>query len=541
MRHWLPIPSGLQVEQIRTNEEKHHLIIEVSVTLQEASCPQCQQVSRRIHSRYQRQVADLPCFDWQTYWHLSVRRFFCPNPACSQQIFAERLPEVVAPWGRRTQRLAQVQQQIGLLNGGIAGQRLTQLCHLPTSLHTLLRLVRQMPLPSKPTPRVLGVDDWAIAKGHTYGTVLVDLETHAPVDLLPDRSASTLAAWLQAHPGVEIISRDRGGAYAEGSRLGAPQALQVADRWHLFKNLSAAVLEVFEKHRRAFRQLTIETDAELDLFTPVQLDQLCDRQPNQPPPQRQVLRRTARVERYQAVRQRFALGWSISAIARTLHLDRKTVRKYAYAETFPERQPRPPALSVLQPYKAFIVRRWNEGCHNGAQLLNEIRDQGYHGSRSVMAQFVTQLRRLQPQLGPLQSDEPDSAAHLTPRQATWLILQPPDQLTPTGLGRIATLRTLHPQLATAIDLAQAFTHFVRHHAGDQLAAWLTQAKQSDLPAFRRFAKGIDRDFPAVHAGITEIWSNGQVEGHINRVKFLKRQMYGRAHFDLLRLRVLHRT
>lgn len=212
---------------------------------------------------------------------LTVRTFRCDTSTCPRRIFTERLPEVVAPYARRTLRLAEVLRLLALALGGAAGSRPVAPLQLATSPATLLRLIRCTPLRTQPAPQVLGVDDWSQRRRKTCGTILVDLERRAVVDLLPDRTAETLAAWLRERPGIDIISRDRFGAHAEAARTEAPQARQVADRWHLLRNL-AETLEAVLLHRRAALRAAVagattaratspETDAAAGPLTPTRL------------------------------------------------------------------------------------------------------------------------------------------------------------------------------------------------------------------------------------------------------------------------------
>jgi len=241
----LPDPKQLRLDWIDLENQTLHLVL--SPTSLHAVCPDCCQESVRIHSRYTRKPADLPCSGFAVQLHLSIRRFFCDNPACPRRTFTERLPNIVASFARRTNRLVEAQRAIGFSDGGEAGARLTTKLGMPTSPDTLLRMINAAPEFEATRPRVLGVDDWAMRKRHSYGTILVDLERHQVVDLLPDRKPETLAHWLSEHPGVEIISRDRGQEYIDGIAQGAPQVIQVADRFHLLQNLLEVVERLFKR------------------------------------------------------------------------------------------------------------------------------------------------------------------------------------------------------------------------------------------------------------------------------------------------------
>lgn len=248
-------PASVQLDTMSVTDTTVDLVLRSAES--EATCPACGQSSHTIHSRYVRTLADLPWAGLSVRIQLHARTFFCHIPTCQRAIFTERLPQRVLPYARRTLRLRQAQRSLGLELGGEAGARTARQQGLPTSPDTLLRLVRQAPARQRAPPRVLGVDDWALRKGQVYGTILVDLEQHQPIALLPDRRADRLAEWLQSHPGVEIISRDRATAYAAGALRGAPNAIHVADRLHLLQNVRAALQRFLERNQALLRQAAV--------------------------------------------------------------------------------------------------------------------------------------------------------------------------------------------------------------------------------------------------------------------------------------------
>ena len=223
---------GCRVEQIMpTSPDVLH--IATRGIRPSSRCPQCGRASRAVHSRYRRKAADLPSLGREVCIGLIVRRFYCQNAACSRQTFSECLPDLVAPYARRTCRLAGAQIRVGAALGGNAGARLLRHLAMPASADTVLRLVQRKPLPAPEPPRVVGVDDWALRKGCTYGTVVVDLERRRVLNLLPDRTAETLAGWLRNQPAIEAVARDCSTEYARGITLGAPKAVQIADWWRV--------------------------------------------------------------------------------------------------------------------------------------------------------------------------------------------------------------------------------------------------------------------------------------------------------------------
>jgi transposase len=386
------------------------------------------------------------------------------------------------------------------------------------------------------TPRLLGVDDWAWRKGRSYGTILCDLEQHRVVDLLPDRLAETFADWLRRHPGIEVISRDRASGYAEGARAGAPQAEQVADRWHLLKNLSDTLERLLLHHAFASRPKTKSGHQKLQ-----------DEKSTAPQARlttAQQLRREQRQARYVEVHALYKQGWSLQAIAQEVGIDRGTVSYFVRSQAYPELktpQQHRRREAPLERYLPYLQERWKAGCHNGMQLWREIRAQGYTGSASSVRPYIALLRQAPGE--PLSLNAPlqkrKTSTRSSSQRLVTLALRLADHLTTQEQAELDRFCAAHASISPAITLTQAFAQMVRQRSGGKLDECIAQAQGSPWPELQQFANGVASDKAAVLAALHRVESNGQVEGQINRLKLIKRQMYGRAKFDLLRQRVLH--
>jgi transposase len=494
-----------------------------------AVCPSCGGVSTHGHSSYSRRLADLPWQGRLVELHVCVRRFRCANFHCRRRIFAERLA-ITQPKARRTLRLREIQQQVGLALGGEPGSRLAGQLAMPVSGDTLLRLIRSWtPAPAVP-PRSIGVDDWAWRRGHRYGTIICDLERRRVIDLLPDCTDATLACWLRQHgKSVAVVSRDRAGAYAEGIRTGAPQAVQVADRWHLMVNASEALRRVLDQHSRELREAARfgmpQDGTPLAATRKHRAVTQSERQRAERHEQRQV--------RYEEIARLHREGVPIRRITSRLGVARNTVRRWLRAgEAVIYR--RAPGASVLDRYRGYVERRWAEGCRNSAQLWRELRDQGFEGGYDIVRRWAIRRRALDTastdQERPLPSWRVPSS-----RRAARLLTAPAETLTQTDRQFVDTLTGLSPEIRIAADAVNEFARILRERDAAAFEAWLTAAQTT---ALRGFVAGIRGDIAAVRAALSRPWSNGPVEGQVNRLKMLKRQMYGRAKFDLLRNRVL---
>ena len=484
----------------------------------QAACTGCGVVSQRVHSSYRRQLADSASGGQEVLIDLQVRRFLCANPECARTTFAEQVPGLTTRYGRRTCTLQAVLQAVALALGGRAGARLTGRLACAVSRSTLVRLIRAAADPDNQTPLVLGVDDFALRKGHVYGTILIDIETRRPVDMLPERSAESFRAWLDAHPGVEIICRDRGGCYAEGAAQGAPLAIQVADRWHLWHNLAEAVERAVARHRSCLQ------DPPPDPGTGPPAAQA------EPAPEAGLAARTR--ARHTEIHAALARGLTLTEISRTLRLDPKTVRRYATAATADELIPgaRLTQPGLLGAHHAYLRQRWDEGIRSTQRLHAELRDRGYLGSLRTLRRLTAQLRR--DTVVPAPPPAPPAK-----KVASW-ILTPPADLNDDDRAALAKITGRCAELTATRDLVREFAGMLCHRHGERLEAWARQAEASPVSELRGFSKGLRSDWAAVTAGLTVSYSSGAVEGHVNRIKMIKRQMYGRAKPDLLRKRVL---
>jgi transposase len=551
----VPDPTSLQLDHLAADE--HGLTIVLATKHPTVCCPDCEQPSRRVYSWYRRTVADLPWQGRPVRLRLRTRRWVCSNSACSRRIFTERLPGVVAPYARRTARLAVVVEAIALALGGEGGARILAALGVVLSPDTLLYAIRVARRPAAPPPRVVGIDDWTWRRGRRFGTILVDLERHAVIDLLPDRTTDSVVRWLERQPQVAVIARDRGGVYAEAAAKGAPQATQVADRWHLLHNLAGVLEEFLLQHRAALRHAAMQPDSSPQApaapdapSTPLGFGASPASAPGPLTPTRPRLgqqraeqasrQRHARlVEQYETIRRLHAAGADVADIARRVGVSRRTVYRYRDLPEPPD-PPRPRrSRRLLTSYEPYLLQRWEAGCHNGMRLYREIREQGYAYGASNVMRFVAQLRRDEAAGQPAGTSRRAAAAQApTARHVAGLFLRRPADLKPDQQAYLDHLQGARTAVATAYRLTQTFAAMVRERGGERLDDWLAEAESSNVAALRRFAKGLRKDLAAVRAGLIEQWSNGPTEGFVHKVKLVKRQAYGRAGFAVLRQRVV---
>lgn len=545
------LPSSLQVETLTL--EDHGLTLDVQVPTPTAPCPTCAQSATRVHSDYRRTLADLPWATLPVRLSLQVRRFFCDTPSCRRQTFTERVPTVARPYAHTTTRASQAQCDTGLVLGGAAGARQRARQGLPGSRQTVLRRVRGYQPAPGPAPHVIGIDDWAKRKGHTYGTIVVDLERGCPVDLLDDRLAETVAAWLRARPEVTVVARDRADAYASGVTQGAPQAVQVADRWHLLKNLREAV-EVELCQRPALpwapplpeaQSLAPAAPGPLGLETTdvVHIVPTAETPAGSRAAVARLARRTQRLAQYERARALRDDGYTWAVVAQQVGVPPRTLRYWFAREGFPERKRRTGARSSLAPYRAYLRQRWEAGEHSATQLWHEVRTHGFRGGYRSVARVLAPWRQRQKgrkrQSATAAVPTPPGPPALTARQMAYSLLRRPEQRTETEQSQLLQVQQADPLLATLATHTETFVQMVRERAAERLDSWLEGVLASPWRELKRFAQGLRQDYAAVKAAVTWPYSNGPTEGHVNRLKLFKRQMYGRAQLDLLRQRVLH--
>ncbi|MFF4449779.1 ISL3 family transposase [Streptomyces sp. NPDC001502] len=446
------------------------------------------------------------------------------NASCGRRTFVEQIAGLTRRHGQWTERLRSTLADIGLALAGRAGARMAQVLGVGVRRSTVLRLVDALPEPDPPAPRVVGVDEYATRKGRHYGTVLVDVETRRPVDLLPDREAASLAAWLAKRPGIEVVCRDRAPFFAEGATAGAPQPVQVADRWHLWHNLSEAAERSVSQHRRCLRVLVPAApqaeaepapEAEASASPWTTSSRFADRTR----------------ARHATIHALLEAGHSRRSIQRQLGMTYRTVQRFADAA-------RPEDLftgqwqnrsSVLDDYKSYLDGRWREGCTNAWKLWEEIVPLGYQGSYARVRAYL-HLKRTSPR--------PVAARPPSPRAVAGWILRRPETLSESEQLQLKTVSTNCPEIAALTRHVRSFATMLTELQGERLPDWLDAVRQDDLPRLHALATGLERDRDAVIAGLTLPWNSGVVEGHVNRIKMLKRQMFGRAGFELLRKCVL---
>jgi len=572
---FLPLPEGLVLGRVEIGEAQ--LTVEVISTQSCARCPGCGTLSDAVHCQYQRTVHDVPCGGRRVVLRLKVRKFFCRVPTCPRKVFAERLPDLVQAYARVSNRLLEELKAIGLAASAEVSERLAPRLGMKVKAPTLLRYLRTI----KDTPATevtkLGIDDFSLRRGDSYGTILINLETRRPLDLLPDRTAEAVKPWLASHLEIQLVSRDRASAEASAVSQILPHATQIADRYHLVQNLREHLQRLLD-HKRSCLPFVEDTalkspqacqrekaDPPTDLTLDVVSDPISDTCSSEQherhtcvgtdlsgltyAERKKKISRDKRVARYEEVMVLSREGLGQRAIARQLRMSRKTVQRYISSPGFPERAEsvfrRTARKSKLDPFLSYLREQWNAGIHNCSRLFALVKERGYTGCQSGLRKRLAEWRaELPPQKWRGSPPKPRLFAprgqrRLSSRAASFLMIVPPEKLTTKQRQQIEHMCQASSDLLTVYLLSQEFVTLLKERQAEVLHGWLNRAKASQVAELKSFANGILRDYAAVNAAFSRPESNGITEGHVNRLKFLKRQMFGRAHLDLLRVKVLH--
>ena len=498
-------PEASYWKVMKTAVDGDRLVLHLMPVRAGVACPLCGVRSRRIHSRYRRRALDLPWFSWPVQLIIQARRFFCDSPECERRIFVEPFPKALGRYARQTQRNRDSLLELAHCSSAEMAARVARLLGFVASPDSLIRLQRLERFPAV-FPRVLGVDEFALRKGRSYGTLMVDLERRLPVDTFEGIAAKDLTAWLRNHPQVEVLARDRAWAYRLAGQTALPEAQQVADRFHLVQNVSLALKDLL--HSRRWQQP--ESFGESAAASPES--------------------RATRSKRghWEAVRDLKDSGLSLSAIARKLGLNRKTVAKYMASDQPPEYAGRPPGNSKVRPYLHHLRRRWIEGCRSARTLYREVVELGYTGSERHIRKAVQPWRNGAGRPG--KSSPP----------LKWLVLRPRGRLKSSEQNDLDRFLQANPPLALGHQLKEWFHEVLSKGDLETLDAWVHEASRSEMKQFKSVARSFQQDYEAIKLALTSPWSTGQCEGQICRVKLIKRVGYGRAKPDLLRQRILHR-
>jgi len=494
--------SALVIEDVRDDGG----VIRVIARTRDAPvpCPVCGVETAKVHGYHVRTVADVPVDGRQVVARVRVRRLVCPVGGCRRQTFREQVPGLIERLQRRTTRLTSQVSEVVKELCGRAASRLTRFLSTPVSYATALRLLRRIPPPTARVPRVIGVDDFALRRRHRYATIIIDAETGERVDVLPDREAATLEAWLRGKNEVEVVCRDGSATYAEAIRRALPDAVQVSDRWHLWKNLCDKVLAEVRAHAPCWATIN--------------------------PPRPGGVREQTTRERWHKVHALLGQGIGLLECARRLGLALNTVKRYA-------RSPEPSAHRIapryrptlVDPYRDHLRRRRSETpAVPVTHLLHEIRQMGYTGSANLLVRYLNQ--------GRAEGDRPAT----TPRRLARLLLTHPEHLWTRDTELLGLLTAACPEMTALVRLTGEFAALLAPAQGnnDRLTEWITTARSANLSHLHSFCNGLELDRAAVNAGLTLPHHNGRTEGVNTRTKRIMRQMHGRAGFELLRHRIL---
>ena len=515
----LPYLAGTAVDG--AGIEGDLVTVDVRAAAGGAACPECGLWCTKVRGRYVRRLHDAGAGGRRVVIRLRVRLLACGAAGCPRASFAEQPAGLAVPYARKTPLLAGQLTAIAGALAGRAGSRLARVLAVEVSRHTLVRVLMALPEPAAGLVRVLGIDDFSLRKGQAYATLLVDMDTGRPVDVLPDREQATVEEWLRAHPGAEVACRDRGGGYAAAVRAAAPGAVQVADRWHLWHNLCEYAGKAVARHRECISSGSCACQGRPEDQQQQEQQQEQQQGDGVPAGLEAVVR-----ERYAAVHELRAAGKTQDETAAALGLSRQLTGRFWRAGSA-DALLKTAGTSALDPFKPYLRRRWEEGITTIAALHREITARGYPGSELTTYRWLALLKLAAP---------PKPPAPPAKQQVTRWLLTDPARLGDDEQAQLAAILGRCPELHALAGHVTEFAKILTGRLGDRLDSWLAAA--AEHPALASFTNGIRQDYQAVRNALTLEWNSGRVEGLNTRTKQLQRQMYGRASFPLLRKRIL---
>ena len=529
------LPANVQLKAGTKSFNNGHLYFNVSACQHGSKCPLCRKTSFRIHSKYERMLADLPVSGHQTRFDLIARRYFCDNSKCRRKIFTERFQFEIKPYRRRLLRSNELLSRLALELGGNTGSRISRHVGIPVSPSTILRIIKQYEIQPTPiTSGIIGIDDWAFKKGNKYGTVIIDLESRKVIDLLPDRESETVSNWLNNHPEVRVISRDRAGAYARGAQNGAPQAIQVADRFHLLMNLGEATKKVFQSKGKELKEaFKIFNDPLKSAASTIDMEKT----PDHFPPENKPVPTTTNIKRlylFDKIKELHQEGRSIKSISKSLKTHRQTVKKYIKAEEYPKYEgKRTSNFDMFQDY----LSQENNRIKTRRELYQTIIQMGFNGRYTS---FCDNLNNLWKGTFPTKNKAivvPKPIVTWSTSKLSMMLYENADQMNSYDKEFLNLLFENHPEIKHMEQLIKRFKDLFKYKEDGKLKIWIDDA-MDPRSGLKNFATNLLKDFQAINNAVITPYSNGQVEGQVNRIKNIKRRMYGRAGFYMLRKMVL---
>ncbi|WP_309915103.1 MULTISPECIES: ISL3 family transposase [unclassified Arcicella] len=527
MKQSLFLPSELDFTLLKFHNTTTNIDFEVCSCQISSCCPLCQTISFKIHSRYARTIGDLPVSGKLAKLKLQVRKFFCENSDCARKIFTERFKEQLSAYSRRFERLNNLISSMGLELGGNVAHRIGKLCYVKISASTILRLVLKCPIPIIQLPKIIGVDDWAFKKRLKYGTIIVDLEKNEVIDLLPDREGETLTDWLKQYPSIETVSRDRSSTYASATTEADEKIVQIADRWHILKNLTEGFEGFLNTQRESLRDISAELSEEQQLVLESIVPEIIEIA------KKDIIITGRYHDNFLKVKELQREGVSKRKIAKMLKMSRHTIDRYWNRTSFLQKVSH--QKSNLLDFEDYLIKRWQEGEQKVKVLFEEIKEQGFKHSIKLVYDFVKKYPKTIVEILP----EAAKVKYYSSKQLSiWLSTFRKDWSEELPRAYLAKLLEDNPIIKKVRNTVLNFRRLMKEKEGDKLAAWCNEVINDENENIKGFARGILRDFQAVYQGFVSNWSNGPVEGQVNRLKNIKRQMYGRASFELLRKRVV---